>query len=886
MKIRSLLLFCVLVAPGAVRAGSPLIVDWGHDWGAGWYRETTAQAGQPAQRIAEIDINNNGRTDDDYTGGWPFSMDKPLSPTTLVYDYSLPSATFYGGAVVQVTDVPNGEDGKPLRPRGATEGHINQNHELRDDWNLMAMPSSKREPEKERFAGALLVLWKKDDFLNGGAAHRVSFEPGDMIGVFISRYWGGIDWGRWVVKSAGKFYVSRATFGDQTKAFDLTGGEGTPNGAINPVVRKTHYLDPTQTEWAPYDPRSGYEIFFSADDAKFSKVVLDNVEAVGFLAQRNLSTGHPVADGLWKLPNGLGEAIALKFNAVQARATVHDLGAASSLVDMVPLGASASSPMLWVAKTETSYAQWLKVWRWAVTNQRAGNFPAEHKDKEIPGYSFVKDGAMGSMELAADHARTPDEPVTGITWHDAVLWCNALSESEGLVPAYYADAAFTQPLRSGMDRAHLEKSGERPAVYWRKDAAGYRLPTISEWTWAAQAGGNTAEPQGGGAANGTSPVASQPLNAWGLAGMSSNVAEYVWDARGDSFDPATEKVHAVLGASFAKAEKSLMPFGSEPARGAYDIGFRVVRNGSGVVPATMVGGPQRQVADGVVLLAESPMSVQDLQAMARKTLHLIDVSGSLPDNNNPNKDYRGGEAYPAALSGTEIPYRLWILVRNWAEQEKGYRFNFSGDMGSMTFPLSPNPAYTPDEPVTNVGWQDAAVWSNALSELLGLAPVYVDEATGQPVRQASPFRVAMYPEYHYPNTGNYAGRPVDTAAVMKWKAVATNNGFRLPTIAELEAAEQPQKSEEAGWFSTNSGMKTHPVGTRQPGNTGLYDMQGNVSEWTYGGDSLFGQVRFGNNFAYPPGVSPHRMNSKEHPGVGRSWVGFRVIRRGSTASES
>jgi formylglycine-generating enzyme required for sulfatase activity len=68
-------------------------------------------------------------------------------------------------------------------------------------------------------------------------------------------------------------------------------------------------------------------------------------------------------------------------------------------------------------------------------------------------------------------------------------------------------------------------------------------------------------------------------------------------------------------------------------------------------------------------------------------------------------------------------------------------------------------------------------------------------------------------------------------------------GGRLPTEAEWEfAARGGNQSQgyiysgsdnlgEVGWYSDNSGGNTHPVGTKQPNELGLYDMSGNVCEW-------------------------------------------------------
>jgi hypothetical protein len=52
-----------------------------------------------------------------------------------------------------------------------------------------------------------------------------------------------------------------------------------------------------------------------------------------------------------------------------------------------------------------------------------------------------------------------------------------------------------------------------------------------------------------------------------------------------------------------------------------------------------------------------------------------------------------------------------------------------------------------------------------------------------------------------------------------------------------------------------------------------------VQEHTWGGGSLFGQIRFGKSFADHHGTDPHSMTRNENPFVGRSYVGFRPVRR-------
>ena len=159
-----------------------------------------------------------------------------------------------------------------------------------------------------------------------------------------------------------------------------------------------------------------------------------------------------------------------------------------------------------------------------------------------------------------------------------------------------------------------------------------------------------------------------------------------------------------------------------------------------------------------------------------------------------------------------------------------------------------------DEPVYCVSWVEAAQLANAASAKEGLESCY--QIAG--------------------DTVTWPGGPACT-------------GYRLPTESEWEVAARGGGSGiyaggndlgSLGWFGGNSGGRTHPVGQKSPNGYGLYDMSGNVLEWTW---DIYNETYPSGSVTDPTGASdgPDRVlrgGSWTSPAVdARSALRLRVI---------
>jgi len=420
--------------------------------------------------------------------------------------------------------------------------------------------------------------------------------------------------------------------------------------------------------------------------------------------------------------------------------------------------------------------------------------------------------ALMDSNPASGYGVGPNYPVYNVSWYAVLKYCNLRSINEGLTPVYMISGS-TNPATWGS--VPTSDNATWNAVIYNWSANGYRLPTEAEWEYAARGATNTPDylysgsddinsvaVYTGNTGMFTQPVGTKNPNSVGTYDMSGNVYEWCWDRFG----------------SYSSGPQ-FNPTG--PSSGL----DRVFRGGFFPAPEYYCRISRRSC---------DPPYISGYHVgfrLCRSADRMAFVEGGTFNNGTSN----------VTLSSFYI------------DKYETTQASYQAVMGS-------NPSYfisNPNQPVEQVSWFNAIEYCNRRSMQEELTSCYSYSTYGT--------NPDSWPAEWNTSDANH------TNVSCNWSA----NGFRLPTEMEwMFAAKGGNQSQgytysgsntidNVAWHDSNSGDVTHPVGTKQPNELGLFDMSGNVWEWCW---DIYG--------SYPSGVQtdPHgSTNGFTRVGRGGSW---------------
>ena len=316
---------------------------------------------------------------------------------------------------------------------------------------------------------------------------------------------------------------------------------------------------------------------------------------------------------------------------------------------------------------------------------------------------------------------------------------------------------------------------------------------------------------------------------------------------------------------------------AEPEGGLFDVSLSIEGGGDRPAMVTLKGDvgidltPGRNKHIEWDAGADWPNRVQSnfvATVKATPSIGMVLIPGGTNTGSDPTYGSYSLSVNSFYMDRAEVSYMRWKAVYDWALQH-GYSFDNEGGSKGM------------DHPVQKVNWYDCVKWCNARSEMNKREPVY--RVGGEVYRsgQADPSANLACDGYRLPTDEEweYAARGGRRNLNFPWgntinhnRANYLNSGTWYPEIESSAASFTYHPSYKSGTMPY-----TAPVASFPANDYGLYDVVGNVREWT--GVTAGSAVLRGGSWGTNGKICCLGNRSLDNADTANYSNGFRAVRR-------